>query len=101
MVFPKSKLKQKKQKTISINGKQIANRAGIINLSSFSSHMMYCDLMRYYGGAMGTGLYGKIALNHGNFKDKCEFGKELQEEISKRNRTDKVIIVNKSTEILL
>lgn len=95
------KLKQKKQRTISINGKQVANRAGIINLSSFSSHIMYCDLMRYYSGAMGTGLYGKIALNHGNFKDKCEFGKELQEEISKRNRTDKVIIVNKSTEILL
>ena len=57
--------------------------------------------MKYYSGGMGTGLYGKIALNHGNFKDKCEFGKELQEEISKRNRTDKVIIVNKSTEILL
>lgn len=95
------KLKQKKQKTVSINGKQIANRAGIINLASFSSHIMYCDLLRYYSGSMGTGLYGKIALNHGDFKDKCEFGKELQEEISKRNRTDKVVIVNKSTEILL
>ena len=95
------KLKQKKTKTVAINGKQVHNRAGIVNLSSFSSHMMFCDLIRYYSGAMGTGLFGKIALNHGEFKDKCEFGKELQEEISKRNRTDKVVIVNKSTEILL
>ena len=57
--------------------------------------------MKYYGGGMGTGLYGKVALNHGDFKDKCAFGEELQEEIAKRNRTDKVVVVNRSTEILL
>lgn len=95
------RIKQKKTKTVSINGKQVPSRCGVINLGSFSSHIMYCDLISYYSGGKGTGLYGKIALNHGNFKDKCIFGKELQEEISKRNRTDKVVIVNKSTEILL
>ena len=95
------KLKQKKIKTVTINGKTVANRAGIVNLGSFSSHMMWCDLLKYYGGGMGTGLYGKVALNHGDFKDKCAFGEELQEEIAKRNRTDKVVVVNRSTEILL
>ena len=95
------KIRQKKTKTISLNGKSVSNRCRVVNLNSFSSHMDREYLMKYYSGGMGTGLYGKIALNHGNFKDKCEFGKELQEEISKRNRTDKVIIVNKSTEILL
>lgn len=95
------KIKQKKTKTVTINGKAIPSRCGIVNLHSFSSHMQREELMKYYSGGMGTGTYCKVALNHGNFKDKCEFGKELQEEISKRNRTDKVVIVNKSTEILL
>ena len=95
------KIKQKKTKTVTINGKAIPSRCGVVNLHSFSSHMQREELMKYYSGGMGTGTYCKIALNHGNFKDKCEFGKELQEEISKRNRTDKVVVVNKSTEILL
>lgn len=95
------KIKQKKTKTVTINGKQVASRCNIINLNSFSSHMQKDDLIKYYSGGMGTGLFGKIALVHGDFKDKILLGKELQEEIYKRNRTDKVVIVNKSTEILL
>lgn len=95
------KIKQKKQKTITINGKQISNRCNVVNLHSFSSHAQRETLLDYYSGGMGNGLFGKIALNHGNFKDKCVFGKELQELIEKRNRTDKVVIVNKSTEITL
>ena len=95
------KIKQKKTKTVTINGKSIPSRCRVINLSSFSSHMGRDSLIKYYSGGMGTGFYGKIALQHGNFKDKVEFGKELQSEIEKRNRTDKVIIVNKSTEITL
>ena len=95
------KIKQKKTKTVTINGKPIPSRCRVINLSSFSSHMGRDSLIKYYSGGMGTGFYGKIALQHGNFKDKVEFGKELQSEIEKRNRTDKVIIVNKSTEITL
>ena len=95
------KIKQKKTKTVTINGKSIPSRAKVINLASFSSHMSRDDLIRYYSGGMGTGLYGKICLQHGNFKDRCEFAEDLQKEISKRNRTDKVVVVNKSTEILL
>lgn len=95
------KIKSKKTKTIKINGKNIPSRCNIINLHSFSSHIQYEDMLKYYSGGMGTGLFGKIALQHGDFKDKVAFGKILQEEISKRNRTDKVICVNKSTEILI
>ena len=57
-----------------------------------------CD---YYSGGFGTGMYGKIVLQHGNMKDRIGLAADLQELISKRNRTDKVIIANKSTEILL
>jgi len=93
---------KKGQKSITIDGKQIANRARAVNLSSFSSHAQYNQLMKYYSqGYEGVSGYDKIALVHGNFKDKCEFGSELEKELSKRNKTTKVTIVNKSTEILL
>ena len=95
------KIKQKKTKTISINGKQIHSRCKVINLNSFSSHMQRDELCDYYSGGFGTGMYGKIVLQHGNMKDRIGLAADLQELISKRNRTDKVIIANKSTEILL
>ena len=95
------KIKQKKTKTISINGKQIHSRCKVINLNSFSSHMQRDELCDYYSGGLGTGMYGKIVLQHGNKKDRIGLAADLQELISKRNRTDKVIIANKSTEILL
>lgn len=95
------KIKQKKTKTISINGKQIHSRCKVINLNSFSSHMQRDELCDYYSGGFGTGMYGKIVLQHGNMKDRIGLASDLQEFISKRNRTDKVIIANKSTEILL
>lgn len=95
------KIKQKKTKTISINGKQIHSRCRVINLNSFSSHMQRDELCDYYSGGFGTGMYGKIVLQHGNMKDRIGLAADLQELISKRNRTDKVIIANKSTEILL
>lgn len=62
-----------------------------------SSHMQYEHLLKYYSEYK----FDKIALVHGNFKDKCAFAKTLQDEISKKNNTGKVIAVNKSTEILL
>lgn len=95
------KIKQKKTKTIAINGKQIHSRCRVINLSSFSSHMQRNELCDYYSGGFGTGSYDKVVLQHGNMKDRIELSKTLQELISKRNRTDKVIVANKSTEILL
>ena len=95
------KIKQKKTKTININGKAIHSRCKVVNLHSFSSHMQRDDLLKYYSGGFGTGSYDKVVLQHGDMKDRITFGSDLQEAISKRNRTDKVIIANKGTEILL
>ena len=95
------KLKQKSTKTITINGKSLKNRCGVVNLGSFSSHAQLDTLIDYYSGKFSKGFYGKVALVHGDFKDKVEFGHDLQEAIEKRNRSDKVVVVNKSTEILL
>lgn len=95
------KIKQKKQKTVTVNGHQVASRCRVINLASFSSHMQRDDLCKYYSGGFGTGGYEKIVLQHGNMKDRVELAKDIQELISSRNRTDKVVVGNKSLEILV
>lgn len=95
------KIKQKKTKTISINGKPVPSRCGVVNLASFSSHIQREDIIKYYSGGMGTGTYGKIVLQHGNMKDRIELAKDIQEQIANRNRSDKVVIANKGFEITL
>jgi metallo-beta-lactamase family protein len=92
-----AKIKEGKSKTITIEQKSVANRCGITSLISFSSHAQHDSLMEYYSNVNCE----KVALVHGDYKTKCEFAEELQEEISRKNRTSKVICVNKSTEILL
>lgn len=88
---------RKEQKTISIDGKPIANKCGITSLNSFTSHIQKQDMLKYYSDINTE----KICLVHGDFDGKLSFAKELQEEITRKNKTSKVIVVNKSTEILL
>lgn len=87
----------KAQKTIKIDGVSYSNKCGITDLKSFSSHMQREDMIKYYSELNVE----KIALVHGNIKDKCEFGKELQRVISEKNKTNRVIVTNKGSEILL
>lgn len=87
----------KNQKTISIDKKPVANRCGITSLNSFSSHIQRDDALKYYSDINCE----KICLVHGEMKAKCTFGKDLQSEIQRKNKTSKVVIVNKSSEILL
>lgn len=91
------KIKKNKQKYITVDGVSIANKCNVTDLRSFTSHMQYSDLLDYYSNVNCE----KVALVHGNFDDKCDFAKVLQGEISKKNKTHKVICVNKSTEINL
>lgn len=86
-----------KQKTICIDSKDYKNRCGIVDLKSFTSHMQYDDMLEYYSNINCE----KIALVHGEFSDKCNFAKKLQEVISDKNKTSKVIAVNRSTTIIL
>ena len=91
------KIKEGKQKTITIDGKPIKNRCCIVDLKSFSSHMQHDDLLKYYSDINAD----KIALVHGEFSDKLVFCKELQDERNKKCKSGKVICANKSTEIVL
>lgn len=86
-----------KQKTITIENKQYANRCGITELHSFSSHCDRGGLLKYYSEINAE----KICLVHSEQKSKIEFSKDLQEEISKKCKTTSVVAVNRSTKILL
>lgn len=91
------KIKNEKVKTIKFGKKSVANKCGICNLRSFSSHIQRQDMLEYYSNINTE----KTALVHGEFNEKCEFAKELQEVISEKNKTTKVVSVNKNMELLL
>lgn len=92
-----SKIKNRKQKTITIDGRPVPARCGVINLNSMSSHMQYNDLINYYSSINCE----KLLLLHGDQKMKIDFAKVLQEEVTKKNKTSKIIATSKSTEVLL
>lgn len=87
----------KTQKTININGVPIKNKAQIIDLKSFSSHMQRDDLINYYKSINCE----KIYLVHSNQKTKLDFKEDLEQAMSKCLNTARVIAVNKSTIINL
>ena len=93
------KIKDKKTKTITIDGKAYHSRCRVCTLNSFSSHAQRQDLLSVYSASNAN--YDKIAIVHSDCKDKIQFCRDLQEELSKRNKTTKVICVNKSTSINL
>lgn len=90
-------IKEGKKESVKINGKPVRNKCNITDLKSYSSHMQYDDLLSYYSDVNCE----KVALVHGEFDGKLEFSRTLQERISQKNKTSKVVVVNKSTEILL
>ena len=94
------KIKQKKTKTITIDGKAIHSRCQVTNLTSFSSHIQNKELIDLYSCKNGA-QYDKIALVHANYKDKVAFTQKVQEELAKRGSATRIICVNKSTEITL
>ena len=67
----------------------------IVDLKSFSSHMQHYDLLNYYSNINTQ----KVYLIHSNQNDKIQFKEELENEISRKNKTTKVIAVNRSTVI--
>lgn len=88
---------EKEQKTININGKPHKNKAQIVDLLSFSSHMQRRELINYYKSINCD----KIYLVHSNNNSKQEFKEDLQNAISEVLKTTRVISVNKGTKINL
>lgn len=87
----------KDNKTININGKPYKNKAQIVDLHSFSSHMQRNDLINYYKSINCE----KIYLVHGNQNDKILFKKDLQEAITNCLKSTRVVASNSGTIIPL
>lgn len=85
---------EKEQKTININGKPIKNKAQILDLQSFSSHMQRKDLINYYKGINCD----KVYLVHSD-KNKLEFKQDLEKAINDCLKSTRVVAVNKGTKI--
>lgn len=81
-------LKEGKKKTIDIDGITVNNKANVINLLSFSSHMQHEQLLKYYSDINCKQAY----LIHGNKESQYIFAEMLQEEYRKKCKTTNVFI---------
>ena len=85
-------IKEGKMKTIKLGGKRVANRCRVVDLHSFTSHAQRDELLNYYSNVDCE----KVLLVHGDMDSKREFAIDLEQEISKKDKTSKVVCVNKS-----
>lgn len=81
------------KKTISIAGKRCRNKCNIVNLTSFSSHMQYDDLIEYYA-SINT---NKIYLVHGDMDAKLSLKQGLEDRLRDKYKTTRVVCVEKTT----
>lgn len=88
-----AKIKDNKQKYITIDEKAYPNKCNIVSLRGQSSHIQRNELINYLKSINCE----KIYLVHGDMDARIELAEDLKEEISKCNKTSKVCIVNKDT----
>ena len=72
-------------------------KANVISLNSFSSHASHAELLEYYSSIECE----KIYLVHSQEDRKKEFKPLLEEEISKKNHTTKVVLPDSKTKMYL
>lgn len=84
-------IKQGKVRVIKLGGKKVPNMCNVVDLHSFTSHAQRDSLLQYYSSVDCE----KVLLVHGDMDGKVEFAADLEEAISKNNKTSKVVCVNK------
>ena len=84
-------IKEGKTKTIKLGGKRIPNKCRVVDLHSFTSHAQRDTLLDYYSNVDCE----KIFLVHGDMEGKLDFAADLELAISKKDKTAKVVCVNK------
>lgn len=89
--------REKEFPVINIDGSKIQNKAHVISLNSFSSHASHAELLEYYSSIECE----KIYLVHSQEDRKKEFKPLLEEEISKKNHTTKVVLPDSKTKMYL
>lgn len=91
------KIKHATKNHVRIDGKNVPCKCQVVDLKSFSNHMQREELLDYYS----SGNYDKICLVHGEMNTKLAFAEKLKATLQKKNKTNKVCVVNKSTVINL
>lgn len=81
----------KENKVIKISGDPVDNKADCISLMTMSSHANRKDLLKY-GSSVNT---EKLILLHGSVEAKNSLKEDLQKEISKNDKTHKVVAATK------
>ena len=81
----------KENKIIKISGDPVDNKADCISLMTMSSHANRKDLLKY-GSTVNT---EKLILVHGSVEAKNSLKEDLQKEISKNDKTHKVVAATK------
>ena len=81
----------KENKVIKISGDSVANKADCISLMTMSSHANRRDLLEY-GSSVNT---EKLILLHGSVEAKNSLKEDLQKEISKKDKSFKVVAATK------
>ena len=84
-------------KEVMVDGELIQNNANITELRSFSSHASYEELIDYYAQLK----YNKLALVHGDEKNKPEFANVLQNKLIENGNSARVICTNKNQKIYI
>lgn len=88
-----NKIKNNKQKYITIDGKSYCNKCNIVNIKGQSSHMQRNELINYLKSINCE----KIYLVHGSQKARIDLAEDLRKELQNCNKTSKVVIVTKGT----
>ena len=83
---------------VNIDGVNVANKANITELRSFSSHASYEELIDYLTNQC---RFNKICLVHGNYENKVEFANTLQDELIKQGKSSRVICTQQDQRIFI
>jgi len=91
------RIQNNKSKTVILNGDTFNVYVNLVSLGSFSGHMQRSDLLNYYSNINCETVY----LVHSNKDDKEGFAIDLRSEISRKNRSNKVVCVDYNTKIVV
>lgn len=83
---------------VNIDGMNVANKANITELRSFSSHASYEELIDYLTNQC---RFNKLCLVHGNYENKVEFANTLQDELIKQGKSSRVVCTQQDQRIFI
>jgi metallo-beta-lactamase family protein len=83
-------IKDGKKKEIEVDGIKVKNKAKVVNLTSFSSHIQHKQMLELYSSFTCKELY----LVHGEKSRQYEFAQLLTDKYSELSKTTKVFVPN-------